>query len=116
MEKIPSVIREYVWRRDHGKCRICGSPADDVHHIFSRRANIPKHLGVPETKKNHHPLNLIAVCRSCHSRIHNTGMPRETKEVFIKANQSLSYIHFDDALEKHVKDVLEELSVEDVRT
>lgn len=115
MEKIPSAIRDYIWKRDHGKCRICGAPADDVHHIFSRGSNIPKYLGIPKIKKNNHPLNLIAVCRSCHSKIHSSGMSRETKEVFIKANKSLSCIHFDEDLERRMKAVLEELSTEEMK-
>ena len=116
MEKIPSIVREYVWKRDHGRCRICGAPADDVHHIFSRQANIPTYLGVPKTKKNHHPLNLISVCRICHSKIHTSGMSRDTKEIFIRANKSLACIHFDEDLEKRMKVALEELSMEEVKT
>lgn len=25
-------VREYVYRRDHGRCFICGSPGRDAHH------------------------------------------------------------------------------------
>ena len=53
-----------IFARDHGRCRICGTWAVDVHHIENR-----SHFG----KKRYHvadsPDNLISVCRFCHNWI-----------------------------------------------
>lgn len=46
-------VRWHVWDRDHGKCRICGSPGMDTHHLSYR-------LGF------FNPRAIILVCRPCH--------------------------------------------------
>jgi len=45
--------------RDHPNCEHCGAPATVAHHIIRRRD------GGPDT-----PNNLMALCASCHSRLH----------------------------------------------
>jgi len=55
-------LREEVRRRDGYKCQKCGAPqaecrrALDVHHI-------------DYDKKNSDPVNLVALCRSCNSKV-----------------------------------------------
>jgi len=54
-------LREEVRRRDDDKCRLCGAPqaecnrALDIHHV-------------DYCKQNNDPVNLVALCRSCHMR------------------------------------------------
>jgi 5-methylcytosine-specific restriction endonuclease McrA len=109
MKPIPPAIREYVLKRDHYKCVICGRPATDVHHVYTRNSFIPAFLEVPPTKKNMHPWNLISVCHSCHRRIHDKGLPDGTKEAMVKTNKELSCVHFDEELEKRMEKELEKL-------
>lgn len=39
-------------------CEVCGSPANDIHHIKARGMGGTKTAGIIE--------NLMAVCRQCH--------------------------------------------------
>ncbi len=109
MMPIPPAIREYVLERDHHKCVICGAEAEEVHHIFSRNSWIPEYLGVPHIKKNMHPWNLVSLCKKHHRYIHDHGMRQGLKEVLVKTNKNLSYLHFNEELEKKVKKELEKL-------
>jgi Holliday junction resolvasome RuvABC DNA-binding subunit/5-methylcytosine-specific restriction endonuclease McrA len=62
---IPRRIRDKVWRRDRGRCRVPGCRATrnlDVHHIIHRA-----HGG------DHDPSNLIVLC-SGHHRLHHEGL------------------------------------------
>lgn len=60
--KIPAKIRDYVYKRDGGKCRACSKTSDlTYHHI------IPVH----ENGKNEAP-NIILTCKSCHNLIHSS--------------------------------------------
>jgi 5-methylcytosine-specific restriction endonuclease McrA len=52
-------IRKEVVARDGGKCRSCGSPATEVHHI------LPLSRGGTTTKSN-----LISLCHGCHDKRH----------------------------------------------
>ena len=52
-------FRLCVLMRDDDKCRICGKPAREVHHIR------PRYL-----KGKDHPRNLIALCEKCHDDVH----------------------------------------------
>jgi len=106
---IPKPIRDYVMKRDHHKCRICGKEATEVHHIYTRNSFIPAYLGIPPTKKNHHPWNLIAICHDCHQRAHSKGIPEDFKDKMISYNKSVSALHFDENLEKKVERTLERL-------
>ena len=89
MKRIPKEIRYYVWERDRGRCRICGRPATEIHHIYTRYSHIPDHLGVPRFPSNHHPYNLILVCHECHMKIHN-GKIKVDRERVIKQNEELA--------------------------
>ena len=46
--------------RDGGRCRVCGAPATDHHHLRERS------LGGKHTTKN-----VLAVCRRCHGDFHS---------------------------------------------
>lgn len=45
--------------RDHPRCERCGRPSKVAHHIVSRKQG-----------GSDHPSNLVALCNSCHSKIH----------------------------------------------
>lgn len=68
-----NLVRECVIRRDDNRCRICGSPAFNVHHIRPR-----------QFKGKDHPRNLIALCKQCHAEAH-VIIDTEIMESFIKA-------------------------------
>lgn len=53
-------VRVEVKRRDKGKCRCCGKPGTDLHHILYRARG-----GRDEAS------NLITLCRSCHTAEHS---------------------------------------------
>jgi len=93
MKPIPSKVREYVKTRDTLKglwiCRVCGRPAEHIHHIFGRKW-IPYYLGIPDVKGQNHEYNLISLCAYCHLKIHNSGISKETKEKMINGNKRLS--------------------------
>ncbi len=59
-------IREYILFRDKHKCQYCKGKSKDkvlnVHHIRSRKIYGDR------------PNNLIALCRTCHNKIHNEGL------------------------------------------
>ena len=55
-----SVMRDCVLERDEHKCRICGRPASEVHHIR------PKSFG----GSKYDPRNLVCLCNPCHSHVH----------------------------------------------
>lgn len=45
----------------HGLCEWCGKPAQDAHHMVSRRHAATRHL----------PENGVALCKGCHLHFHN---------------------------------------------
>ncbi len=54
-----SEVRKRVRERERGRCRICGKPGYEAHHVVYR-----SHGGKDEMK------NLIWTCRTCHEDIH----------------------------------------------
>ena len=54
-------LREEVRRRDGYRCRVCGVPQDECNE----RLNV-HHANY--LKQDNDPLNLVSLCRSCHSR------------------------------------------------
>lgn len=59
-------VREAVLIRDNHRCKVCGAPAEEIHHILFRC-----HGGTD------HPRNLIAVCRPCHQDLHRDKADKE---------------------------------------
>ncbi|RLI55242.1 MAG: hypothetical protein DRP09_10530 [Candidatus Thorarchaeota archaeon] len=53
------LLRQFVLKRDHWKCRVCGRPGNQVDHIK------PKSRGGSD-----HPNNLRCLCLSCHAARH----------------------------------------------
>ena len=64
-------IRERVLDRADGRCELCGAPATEVHH-----SRYPKQF------KDDTEHNALALCSSCHRRIH--AMRYERKQVQIQ--------------------------------
>lgn len=59
MSSAGKLARERTYRRDGGRCVLCGERSVlTVHHIRPRVLNGPSHSN-----------NLITVCRSCHNSI-----------------------------------------------
>lgn len=56
-------MRADVKARDRGRCRCCGSPGSDLHHILYR-----SHGGKDTAD------NLVTVCRDCHRAIHGHAL------------------------------------------
>jgi len=97
LKKIPIEIREYIYHRDKGICRICRERVEKeyatVHHLYHRQAMIPAFLEVPWVRSNNHPYNLILVCPQCHSELHSgDDLPKRTRNIMIKLNQELEYL------------------------
>lgn len=55
--------RAYILRRDK-VCRVCGGPAEQVHHLTYVRVKPPNFSELMS--------DLIAVCVACHEEIHAT--------------------------------------------
>jgi len=63
-------------RCDFIPCEVCGSPADDIHHIEAR--------GMGGSKTKDYIENLQAVCRPCHIRYGDkTKHKQQLKEIHI---------------------------------
>ena len=60
--------RVYVLQRDNYLCTMCGSPAEEVHHIIHLT---PDNINDPNITIN--PENLKSLCRDCHHRVHERG-------------------------------------------
>ncbi len=56
-------VRAAVRKRDGGKCRCCGKPGFDLHHIVYRSR------GGKDTEDN-----LVTTCRACHTAIHQHAL------------------------------------------
>lgn len=65
-------IRTLILQRDSGKCRCCGSRADQVHHrSYGPDVMVGKDLD-----------QLVAICDKCHNLIHKAdGVKRKLAEV-----------------------------------
>lgn len=53
--------RQQALDRDEGKCRGCGAPATEVHHLTYKR------VGFEDLD------DLLSVCRACHEGLHGVG-------------------------------------------
>ena len=60
-------------------CRVCGSTANDIHHIE------PKGMGGRPDADT--PDNLIALCRSCHEDAHANIITKEYLKHIVNENK-----------------------------
>ena len=59
--RLPGTCRDRVKKRDHGRCRWCGTDQEiQIHHVRYRSE------GGPDT-----PKNLISICANCHAMAHS---------------------------------------------
>jgi len=59
-KKLWEEIRIKILKRDNSKCRECGKPAKDVHHIT------PFRISYDDREEN-----LVTLCKSCHKKADN---------------------------------------------
>lgn len=69
--------RKWAIERDEGLCVICGSVADEVHHIVFR-----SQLGKSNLE------NLACLCRECHSMAHGIHA-KEIRQYLQERNSQL---------------------------
>lgn len=58
-------VRAYIFKRDYGLCRRCGSPGEIVHH---KQYLTPENIHDPDIALNESNLELL--CRECHALEH----------------------------------------------
>jgi 5-methylcytosine-specific restriction endonuclease McrA len=58
-------MRELVWERDRGRCRVCGEPGEEVDHIRGSSGELD---------------NLQLLCTPCHLRKTTSGMERASDD------------------------------------
>ena len=58
-------VRRFVLMRDRYVCRICGRPAQEVHHKIHLA---PENIW--DTKVTLNPDNLVSLCKDCHFAQH----------------------------------------------
>ena len=100
MKEIPKIIRNFIIRRDRGKCRTCGGAGEHIHHIYSRKAEFPNNLrNISKTlviqNNNNQPENLLLLCPKCHNKLHN-GKMIINKEAYIKHNVEREEFYYKD--------------------
>jgi 5-methylcytosine-specific restriction endonuclease McrA len=61
--------REFVRKRDKGRCLVCGKPGHEVHHVTMRSRG-----------GKHDPRNLVLLCSTHHRECHgHVLVPYQTK-------------------------------------
>ena len=72
---ISKSVKDAVFKRDGGKCILCGKPGlAEAHYIPRSQGG----LGIEE--------NIVTVCRPCHNRLDQTG---ERQDLLILVRQHL---------------------------
>lgn len=69
--KLDALCRECVMLMARGECAVCGNQATDPHHIITRKV----------LKYRWNLYNILAVCRICHTKLHN--MTKAEQEAII---------------------------------
>lgn len=67
--------------RGPGRCEVCGKPVGnrDAHHVRAR--------GLAGGSRVDVPWNLLAACRTCHTRLHYSGKPSRAELLAIVARR-----------------------------
>jgi 5-methylcytosine-specific restriction endonuclease McrA len=63
--KLPDSVREAIFKRDQGRCRLCGKPGTEIDHISGSSSD---------------PENLQLLCDSCHNNKTVASFVRLTKD------------------------------------
>jgi len=75
-----------VRNRDAGRCRCCDVPEKkerlSVHHL------IPD-VQIPEDYDSHLPVNLVSLCRSCHSKLESKSLRYQLREMGVESQDEL---------------------------
>lgn len=85
-------VRQYVLMRDRFVCRLCGRPAQEVHHKIHLSAD-----NIWDTTITLNPDNLVSLCKDCHFNQH-----KQDKEAGKRRRHGLSEgdcadgFHFDE--------------------
>ncbi|WP_440765526.1 HNH endonuclease [Natronorubrum sp. DTA7] len=70
-----------VRNRDAGRCIRCDGPESDerlsVHHLVADSE-------VPDNVDAHLPVNLVSVCRDCHSQVESRSLVSQLREIGIE--------------------------------
>ena len=69
-------VREYILMRDKYLCRICGNPAEEIHHIMHLSPENIDDVSIALGEDN-----LQALCTDCHFKQHS-NMKRDTKDEY----------------------------------
>lgn len=72
------ILKESIRLRDNYKCQICGISQEEYNSTL-----IIHHLNGIKTDLN--PDNLLALCRSCHTKLHRSPFLKSTKEIELRA-------------------------------
>ena len=79
MVKYKQVYIDYFgyFEGEYISCEICSAPSVEIHHITFKRMGGSKKLDIIE--------NLIAVCRECHTKCHDSKEFNEkAREIHLK--------------------------------
>lgn len=81
-EEIATTIRN----REAGQCRKCGELEGDerlsVHHLISDSR-------IPEGLDSHLPVNLVALCRTCHAELESKPLHHQLRKMGIENRREL---------------------------
>jgi hypothetical protein len=93
-------FREKVFARDHGKCVVCGSPAQDAHHIMERRLF---------SDGGYYIDNGASVCGECHLACERTTVSVEDLRLAAGVSRSVlpDHLYPDQMYDKWGNPVLE---------
>jgi len=82
-------LKEKIRDRDRRICQLCGRRESEIFKLYKDDLNV-HHIDYDKT--NNDPMNLISLCRGCHSK---TGSDREFWQVyFMKRTEEKILINF----------------------
>jgi len=85
-------VRLYILKRDRYVCRLCGKPAQEVHHKIHLS---PENIWDVRITLN--PSNLVSLCRDCHFEQHKRDKEEgKHRAKSVKANDCAEGFHFDE--------------------